>query len=76
MKRNLFSFLVLGMIVLVLSAAAFADPGSEDDSDGGSDSEAESGGAPVPEIDPATMGAAVTLLSGGLAILLSRRREK
>lgn len=64
MKGPLILSLALGTIILLTAAAAFAGPWHD------------GGGGTVPEIDPASLGAAVTLLGGGLAILLGRRRKK
>jgi len=82
MKRSLVLSLVLGTCIVLTSAVAVAGPwgggGGKGGGHGGdSDSDSDSGrSGSVPEIDPAALGAAVTLLGGGLAVLTDRRRKK
>lgn len=60
-KRNKKMHKVLGVILLSMSATAVA---------------CAVGRVPAPELDPASAMAALTLLSGGLAVLRGRRAKK
>ena len=72
---------VLSLAILLLGATemAFADQDDhhwDRDHDGGrSGSDKRSAPVKAPEIDPASMVAALTLLGGGLAVLRSRRTK-
>jgi len=56
------------------SWSSFFDGHGEHNHDGGSDSYWSHGGS-VPELDPSAAGSAIVLLLGGVAYVLSRRRD-